>query len=140
MRNRMVWLIVGSALACVLVLAGTGVIFAATHDGFSAGSAAQAAAVQAKPVFGVTQVTMRDDAFTPQIIQVTLGTTVTWTNQDSTPHNVTFSPVVPTSTDNWESGLLYSGQSYSYTFASRGTFQYRCQEHPYDMLGTVIVS
>lgn len=49
MRNRIVWLIVGSALACVLALAGTGVIFAAAHGRFSAGSvgsATQAAAVQ----------------------------------------------------------------------------------------------
>jgi plastocyanin len=139
MRNRIVWLIVGSALVCVLALTGTGVIFAATHGGFSASNTSQAA-TQVKPIFGVTRVTMHNDAFTPQIIQVTLGTTVTWTNQDDEPHNVTFSPVVPTATNNWESGLLYSGQSYSYTFTSRGTFQYRCQEHPYDMLGTVIVS
>jgi len=140
MRNRIVWFIVASALVCVLALVGTGVLFAATHGGFSAGSAAQASASQNKPVFGITRVSMRSDTFVPAQIQVPLGTTVTWTNQDSTPHSVTFSPVVPTSTDNWESGLLYPGQSFSYTFTSRGTFQYRCQEHPYDMTGTVIVT
>ncbi len=72
-------------------------------------------------------------------IQVVLGTTVTWTNRDIVPHNVTLSPVVISSSDNWESRLLYPGQSFSYTFTSRGTFPYYCSEHPFEMIGTVIV-
>lgn len=139
MRNRIVWVIVGGVLLCVLALAGSGLIFAATHGGFAT-STAQAVASQNKPVFGVTHVSMRGDTFTPAHIQVTLGTTVTWTNQDNIPHTVVFSPVVLTNANNWESGLLYPGQSYSYTFASRGTFQYNCQEHPFEMTGTVIVT
>lgn len=140
MRNRTVWVIVGSVLVCVLALVGTGVIFAATHGGFGAGSTAQVSTSQSKPVFGVIQVSMRNDVFAPQQIQVTLGSTVTWTNQENVPHNVTFSPVVLTASDNWESGLIYPGQSYSYTFTSHGTFQYHCQEHPFEMTGTVIVT
>lgn len=140
MRNRIAWFIVGSVLVCVLALVGTGFIFAATHGGLGTGSTAQASASQNKPAFGVTQVDMRNDAFTPAHIQVALGTTVTWTNKDSVPHNVTFSPVVPNASNNWESGLLYPGKSYTYTFTSRGTFQYHCQEHPFDMIATVIVT
>jgi plastocyanin len=140
MRNRIVWFFVGSVLVCVLALVGTGFIFAATHRGLGAGSTAQASVSQDKPVFGVTRVSMRDDAFAPAYIQVVLGTMVTWTNEDNVPHNVTLSPVVFTASDNWESGLLYPGQSYSYTFTSHGTFQYHCQEHPFVMIGTVIVT
>ena len=141
MRNRIVWIIVGTVLVCVLALVGTGFIFAATHGGLGTGSTtAQASASQNKPVYGVIQVEMRNDAFTPQHIQVALGTTVTWTNKDNVPHNVTFSPVVPNANNNWDSGLLYPGESYSYTFTSRGTFQYHCSEHPFEMTGTVSVT
>jgi plastocyanin len=82
---------------------------------------------------------MRHDLFSPQRIQVVLGTTVTWTNQDAVSHNVTIAPVVMSSSNNWESGLLSPGQSFSYTFTSQGTFQYHCLEHP-GMVGIVIVT
>ncbi len=135
MRNRTVWFTVGIVLVCVLALMGTGFVAAATHGSFGAGDTAKASA----PIFGATHVYMRDEAFSPAHIQVLLGTTVTWTNQDSVPHNVTLSPVVISPSDNWESGLLYSGQSFGYTFTSRGTFLYYCQVHP-EMSGTVIVT
>jgi plastocyanin len=135
MRNRTVWFIVGIVLVCVLALMGTGFVVAATHGGLGAGGTAQASV----PVFGATHVYMRDGTFSPAYIQVVLGTTVTWTNQDTVPHSVRLSPAVMSSSDNWESGLLYPGQSFSYTFTSRGTFPYYCQEHP-EMSGIVMVT
>ena len=140
MRNRTAWFIVGIVLVCVLALVGTGFVVAATHGAFEAGGTAQASVSQDKPVFGATHVYMRHETFSPARIQVVLGSTVTWTNQDDVPHNVTLSPVVISSSDNWESRLLYPGQSFSYTFTSSGTFQYHCQEHPFSMSGTVIVT
>ena len=139
MRNRTVWLIVGIVLVFVLALMGTGFVVAATHGGFGAGGTAQASVSQDTPVFGATQVYMRHEKFSPSHIEVVLGTTVTWTNQDTVPHNVTISPVVISSSNDWESRLLYPGQSFSYTFTSHGTFQYHCQEHP-GMIGAVIVT
>lgn len=138
MRTQVARFLVGGILVCVLALLGTGVIFAL--HGREANSTAQASASQDKPVFGATHVYMRNDVFTPAYIQVMVGATVTWTNQDNVPHNVTLSPAVPTASGSWESGLLYPGRSYSYTFTSRGTFQYYCQEHPSEMRGTVIVT
>ncbi|HEV2582853.1 MAG TPA: plastocyanin/azurin family copper-binding protein, partial [Ktedonobacteraceae bacterium] len=105
-----------------------------------ASGTARASVSQDKPVFGATHVYMRDEAFSPARIQVVLGTTVTWTNQDTVPHSVRLSPAMMSSSDDWESGLLYPGQSFSYTFTSRGTFPYYCQEHPYEMGGTVTVT
>jgi plastocyanin len=140
MGNRVVWSFVGIVLVCVLALVGTGFVVAATHGAFGAGGTARASVSQDKPVFGTTHVYMRHETFSPAYIQVVLGTTVTWTNQDDVPHNVTLSPVVISSSDNWESGLLYPGRSFNYTFTSRGTFQYHCQEHPFSMSGTVIVT
>jgi plastocyanin len=109
------------------------------NSGLRANGTAQASISQDKTVFGDTQVYMRHDLFSPERIQVVLGTTVTWTNQDTVPHNVTIAPVVMSSSNNWQSGLLSPGQSFSYTFTSQGTFQYHCQEHP-GMVGVVIVT
>jgi plastocyanin len=139
MRNRLVWFLVGIVLVIALALMGIGLVVASMHGGLRAGGTAQASGSQDKTVFGVTHVYMRHELFSPTRIQVVLGTTVTWTNQDTVPHNVTLSPVVMSSSNNWESELLYPGQSFSYTFASQGTFQYHCQEHP-GMVGVVIVT
>lgn len=138
MRNRLVWLLVGIVLVFVLALMGIGYVVA-SNGGWSGKSAAQASGSQDKTVFGDTQVYMRHDLFSPMRIQVVLGTTVTWTNQDTVSHNVTLAPVVMSSSNNWESGLLSPGQSFSYTFTSQGTFQYHCQEDP-GMVGVVIVT
>lgn len=135
MSKRQAWYIESIVLLCVLALAGTGFVVAAMHGALRAGGAASPYRV----VVGATQVSVTNDVFTPARIQVALGTTVTWTNRDNVPHNVTLSPVVMTSSDNWQSGLLSPGQSFSYTFTSRGTFQYYCQQHP-GMTGTVIVT
>lgn len=139
MRNRLMWFLVGIILVFVLALVGTGFVVAAMHGDLRVAGAAQASGSQNKPVFGATQVYMRHEIFSPARIQVVLGTTVTWTNQDNVPHNVTIAPVVMSSSNGWESRLLYPGQSFSYTFTSQGTFQYHCQEDP-GMIGTVIVT
>ncbi len=139
MRDRFVWFFVGIVLVFVLALMGIGYVVVSMHGGLRANGTAQASSSQDKTAFGATQVYMRHELFSPTRIQVTLGTTVTWTNQDDVPHNVTFAPVVMSSSNNWESGLLSPGQSFSYTFTSQGTFQYRCQEDP-GMVGVVIVT
>jgi plastocyanin len=139
MRNRLVWFLVGIVLVFVLALTGIGYVVVSMNGGLRVNGTAQASGSQDKTVFGDTQVYMRHELFSPTRIQVVLGTTVTWTNQDSVPHNVTLAPVVMSSSNNWESGLLYPGQSFSYTFTSQGTFQYHCQEHP-GMIGVVIVT
>ena len=88
--------------------------------GGSAGSTPRATAVT-----GVTQVRIVNFAFTPANIQVKAGTTVTWTNQDTAPHTVTFKNGIK------DSGLLRKGQSFSYTFTSPGAYDYYCTVHPY---------
>ena len=139
MRDRVVWFLVGIVLVFVLALLGTGFVVAAMHGGLRGNGTAQASTSQDKTVFGDTHVYMRHELFSPMRIQVVLGATVTWTNQDTVAHNVTLTPVVMSSSNTWESGLLSPGQSFSYTFTSQGTFQYHCQEDP-GMAGVVIVT
>lgn len=67
-------------------------------------------------------VDIQDFAFSPAEISVEAGETVTWVNKDSVPHTVTG--------ENFSSGTLNSGESYSYTFNDEGTFEYKCSFHP----------
>lgn len=86
------------------------------------------------PAVGVTQVNIQNFAFQPAVIQVAKGATVTWTNQDSAPHTVTFRDSGMTG-----SGTLQRGQSFSYTFSRPGAYTYYCGVHP-SMTGTVTVT
>ncbi len=90
-------------------------------------------ATQGTPAVGVTQVQIVNFAYTPANIQVKAGTTVTWTNQDTAPHSVTFKNGMK------DSGILQQGQTFSYTFTTPGTYQYYCTVHPY-MTATVTVT
>jgi len=138
MRNRVVWFLVGAVLVSALALFGTGLAVAATHGDFGANGTVERPVSQETTAFGIMHVFIRQDAYTPSRIEVVLGTTVTWTNQDNVPHSVIVSPVVLSTANTWESRLLSPGQSFSYTFTSSGTFQYHCSEHP-EMTGIVIV-
>jgi len=79
-------------------------------------------------------------AFVPQTITINKGESVTWVNEDSTPHDVASNPH-PTHTDlpGLRSGTLQNGQSYTFTFDKAGTWGYHCHIHP-SMTGTVVVT
>ncbi len=160
MRNRTVLLIVGIMVIGLLAVGGTVGAMAMTNSGFMRngygngmmnsqqgyqgmmggqynhgsmmGGYQQNPAQQGVPVTGVTHMNMQNFAYQMANIQVRAGTTVTWTNQDSAPHSVTFKNGLK------DSGLLYQGQSFSYTFNTPGTYQYYCTVHPY-MVATVTV-
>lgn len=72
--------------------------------------------------------------FDPPAITVSAGTTVTWTNEDDFPHNVTLLDGTK------ESRSLPIGKSATITFAEKGTFRYQCSVHPQQMKGTVVVT
>lgn len=70
--------------------------------------------------------------FSPAILIVSPGTTVTWTNNDNEPHTVT------ADNDSWDSGNIPPGSTYSKTFSKLGAYLYTCDAEPY-MKGKVIV-
>jgi len=77
--------------------------------------------------------------FDPQEIDVKIGTTVVWTNDDSVSHTVTDGKP----SDNefgkmFDSGLIKANKTFEYTFSSAGSFDYFCQVHPW-MTGKVTV-
>ena len=69
--------------------------------------------------------------FGPQELTVKAGTTVTWTNEDDTPHMVV-------SPNNFRSEVLDARGTYAFTFTTPGTYKYFCFLHPH-MTGTVVV-
>ena len=77
-------------------------------------------------------------SFTLPDLNVTLGTTVTWTNQDGAPHTTTSGQNGQFDGAGWNSDQLLMGQFFTYTFDQVGTFAYTCRIHP-SMNGTVTV-
>jgi len=77
-------------------------------------------------------VTIDNFTFTPPELTVAVGTTVKWVNHDDIPHLVVNKDKV------FRSKALDTDDSFSYTFASAGTFDYFCALHPH-MVGKVIV-
>ena len=80
-----------------------------------------------------TEVTIDNFSFSPNPLTLSVGATVTWTNHDNVPH-------VVSSADNQfkQSTVLKTGQSFSHTFVTTGTYSYFCSIHP-RMTGKIIV-
>jgi plastocyanin len=89
-----------------------------------------AAAVAAQDATNV--ITIDNFTFTPPELTVAVGTTVKWVNHDDIPHSVANKDKA------FRSKALDTDDSFSYTFASAGTFDYFCGLHPH-MVGKVIV-
>ena len=77
-------------------------------------------------------VTIDNFTFTSPGLTVAVGTTVKWINHDDIPHNVIEKNKA------FRSKVLDTDDSYSFTFASAGTFDYFCGLHP-QMVGKIIV-
>jgi plastocyanin len=81
---------------------------------------------------GGSAVSIVDLAFNPATTTVSVGGTVTWTNDGQQPHTVQWSDGEP------ESEQLANGDTYERTFDTAGTFDYVCGIHP-QMTGSVTV-
>ena len=82
--------------------------------------------------------TLTTDAFSPNPIQVSVGSTVTWTNNDSVIHTVN-SGTSPTLSGLFSSPIMNPQDTFEYTFTEAGEVPYFCMLHP-NMVGTVNVS
>ncbi len=88
-----------------------------------------------------------EGAYSPNPLIVSAGTTVTWTNNDSTVHTVTHSDGLGCTPGNaltpaereFDSGFLGLGGTFEHTFNTTGTFDYVCTIGAHTMRGTVIV-
>ncbi|MGH2681294.1 MAG: PLDc N-terminal domain-containing protein [Actinomycetota bacterium] len=77
-----------------------------------------------------------DDVFTPEIVRIEPGQTVTWAMDGRSPHTV------EADDGSWGSGRLEPGATFSRTFDGEGVFSFFCRYHGRPgagMAGTVVV-
>ncbi|MHB0856069.1 MAG: cupredoxin domain-containing protein [Anaerolineae bacterium] len=89
-------------------------------------------AADTTPTGEQVEVRMVDEQYMPQTLEVPVGTTVVWTNEDGQPHTVTSDEGL------FDSNELANGDTFRYTFSQAGTYPYHCVIHP-DMIGEVTV-
>ena len=77
--------------------------------------------------------TIQNFAFSPSVIHVLPGGTVTWTNKDATAHTVT------DNAGGFDSGSIAVDATFKRTFAAAGTYTYHCTIHSMMASGTVVV-
>jgi plastocyanin len=76
--------------------------------------------------------------YTPDPVKIKVGDTIKWLNKGETIHTATTDPSqapdpswasVPKGAETFDSGYLNSGEDYSYTFKTPGTYKYFCTTH-----------
>ena len=111
--------LLGLVLALVGCSGSGGSTTTPATGGSSSGSAATAPTVVEK-----------NFAFEPATLDVKVGDTVTFKNEDSAPHNVNI--------DGKDLGSQDPGASVTWTAATAGSFPYTCTIHP-SMAGEIVV-
>ncbi|HSW78988.1 MAG TPA: cupredoxin domain-containing protein [Candidatus Babeliales bacterium] len=87
------------------------------------------------------QIAVTSSQFVPQVLDVKVGSSVVWTNQDSSPHWIASDPYPKDDTLKSlnSGGPKQKGESFTYTFDKAGTFTYHDELHPAELKGTVRV-
>jgi plastocyanin len=125
-------------------LATTGGGANATQTGGATATGASGGGGSATSVSIVTgSSSLTDTAFQPNPVQVSVGDTVTWTNDDTQPHTVV-SGANGQPSGEFDSSpnfnpLIAPQQTFEHTFTQAGEYPYYCALHP-NMVGTVSVS
>ena len=113
---------------------------ATTMSGNMTGNATGASAGDSVTISPGSSVPSNGKFFVPETLTVSTGTTVTWTNGDSTLHTVTSgSAESGNSGTEFDSSYLAAGKTFQHQFGTAGTFDYYCTLHPW-MKGKVVVS
>jgi plastocyanin len=71
--------------------------------------------------------------FSPQVLTVPIGTTVSWLNADDIPHTIAASD------RSFRSKALDTDDRFSFTFTTLGDYAYFCSLHPH-MTGRIVVT
>lgn len=78
-------------------------------------------------------ISIQNLAFWPAQLTVEPGTTIVWSNQDNISHTMTADD------GTFDSGAVFPGEPFSFTFQRSGTVTYHCSIHPF-MTASVTVS
>jgi plastocyanin len=116
---------------CALALAGCG---GSDDSSSSQATPATGPGAAASPSGGAEAVTIKEYEYAPADLTVPVGTTVEFTNEDSTPHTATSKEAGV-----FESGPIDTGKTGTIKLEKPGTFTYYCVFHPF-MKGTITVT
>jgi plastocyanin len=119
------------ALCAVVALAAAG---CGGSDNGGSTSSAPASTSSSSSSGGGVAIKMQNIAFDPKAVTVKVGQKITWTNDDSTDHNVTANSGADFKSDNFG-----KGGTFSFTPTKAGTIKYVCTIHP-GMDATVTVT
>src|ERR1700733_4581763 len=111
-----------NALAAIMLLTGvsaTSVSGAMAQDAMAKGAMAKGAMAQ-----DTNTIVMKNFDFSPMMLTVKAGTTVTWKNLDGEPHTVVSPDGV------FRSHALDQGDAFTFKFDKPGTYKYICSIHP----------
>lgn len=86
--------------------------------------------VQPQTEIAENTITIQNFSFSPGILTVPQGTKVTWINRDTAVHTV--------NSDAFNSSDLRQGDTFEFTFDTKGSFEYVCGLHP-SMTGSIVV-
>jgi plastocyanin len=114
------------ALCAVVALAAAGCgssNSSSTSSGSSSGASTSTPAASSSG--GGVAIKMQNIAFDPKAVTVKVGQKITWTNDDSTDHNVTANSGADFKSDNFG-----KGGTFSFTPTKAGTIKYVCTIHP----------
>ena len=120
------------AVVAVVVLAACGSSSSSSSGSTAAATPASSPAAGGGSTATTNAIVIQNFTFAPSKTTVSAGTTVTWTNNDSTPHDVTSTNgpgTGATVTSLFTSGELAAGKTFSYTFKKAGTYYYECKIH-----------
>ena len=92
--------------------------------------------VRGSGVPGCEEIT--NGCYSPDVLAINVGETVTWNNIDSAAHTVTSGTQSDGPSGEFDSSLFMSGNTFSTTFDHSGNYPYFCMVHPW-MTGQVIV-
>jgi len=114
-------------ISLLLGAVGVGSLLAAALPELTAAGEAAVGAVASPATVKIDNFT-----FAPATLTVTAGTTVTWKNEDDSPHRI------GDKNGTFKSAALDTDDTFSHTFAAPGEYPYICTIHPY-MAGKIIV-
>jgi plastocyanin len=124
---------------CAVSLAGIGALSmpaAGCGSGAGAATAHRSDSTTTPAAVATTHLVMKVLEFNPSTAGARVGQTLTWTNEDTSPHNVTY-----VSGPRFRSSprMLNPGAKFSIKLTRAGTIHYVCTLHPW-MKATIVVS
>ena len=84
------------------------------------------------------QCQIEDNCFLPNITKADVDTAVTWKNSDDAVHNIVSGFPNSGHDGQFQSELLYTGETFTHKFDLEGSFSYFCSIHPW-MMGTILI-